>query len=107
MTRFSWLRMTRGSIVWQSGLRGERTRYLERRIVFCADCESPRLWGFGLFQLRIRELDAPPSNLTTRVHQLTANQRPPLPRSGAWAGRRRRLSCLQKWHWYGPVEPAC
>ena len=74
MTRFSWLRMTRGSIVWQSGSRGERTHYLERRIVFCADCESPRALTFGSGALACSSCGSgnwmhPPSNLTTRVHE--------------------------------------
>ena len=73
MTRFSWLRMTR-STVWQNGSRNRRTHYLERRIVFCVDCESPRALTFGSGSLACSSCGSgnwmhPPSNMTTRFHQ--------------------------------------
>jgi hypothetical protein len=74
MTRFSWLRMTRRSTVWQNESRNRRTHYLERRIVFCADCESPRALTFDSGSLACSSCGSgnwmhPPSNGTMRFPQ--------------------------------------
>ena len=91
MTRFSWLRMIRRSIVWQNGSPNRRTHYLERRIVFCADCESPRALTFSSGSLACSSCGSgnwmhPPSNVTVRFRQY------PNAEPGA-ATRRQQTAC--------------
>jgi hypothetical protein len=74
MTRFSWLNMTRSSILRRRKSRNRRTHYLEHRIVFCADCESPRELTFSSGSLTCSSCGSgnwmhPPSNVTNRFHQ--------------------------------------
>jgi hypothetical protein len=43
MTRVHWLKMTRKNwLEWRAESKGKRPRYLEHRIVYCADCETRR-----------------------------------------------------------------
>ena len=43
MTRVHWLKMTRKNwLEWRAESKNKPARYLEHRIVYCADCESRR-----------------------------------------------------------------
>ncbi|MCI0620673.1 MAG: hypothetical protein L0387_03225 [Acidobacteria bacterium] len=48
MTRVHWLRTTRKNwLEWRAESKTKPARYLENRIVFCADCETRRSLGYG------------------------------------------------------------
>ena len=43
MTRVHWLKMTRKNwLAWRAESKEKRPRYLEHRLVYCADCETRR-----------------------------------------------------------------